>query len=69
MQWTDIKSTALTAIGYDAAARLLRIQFKDGSTYQYHDVPPHVYATLMEADSKGGHFNIAIRPRYPYRAL
>lgn len=54
---TPVDSSNLSAIGYDAATRTLRIEFKGGKsprTYDYHDVPAETYAALQDAPSKGG---------------
>lgn len=46
-------SSNVKARGYDIASRTLRIQFTNGSTYEYDDVPPEVVAQFDNAKSKG----------------
>lgn len=66
MQLIPIDSTALIGIGYDAATQRLTVQFRDGSRYQYRDVPENVHAALMRSGSKGRYFNAYIRERFRY---
>jgi hypothetical protein len=33
------------------------VEFRDGTTYQYADVPVETYHDLLQADSKGAYFN------------
>ncbi len=63
----SIRSSALAGIAYDAVAERLEIQFHDGRTYEYEEIPPDVHAALVAAESKGRYFNAAIRHRFPGR--
>ena len=44
------RSKALQAIGYDAGARVLRLRFRNGGTYDYLDVAPEVYLGLLDSE-------------------
>ncbi|MFC8451891.1 KTSC domain-containing protein [Kitasatospora sp. NPDC057223] len=66
---TAVESSALRSVGYDAAARLLEIEFVSGAVYAYADVPPAVHRELMEAPSHGRCFGQVVRGRYAYRLL
>jgi hypothetical protein len=58
-------STALRAARYDAARRVLSIQFTSGHQfYDYIEVPEHVFSGLLAASSAGQYFNEAIRDQY-----
>ena len=61
MKTINVESTTLTRVGYDASARLLCVEFRDRTTYQYFGVPAEVHASLISAPSKGQYFNRAIR--------
>lgn len=63
LTWVDLTSTSLARAAYDGHA-LLRIQFQDGSVYDYFDVPPPVFHALLAAPSSGQFFNRSIRPRF-----
>lgn len=53
MDMIPVVSKAVRAVGYDPAAKLLRIQFQTGSVYDYADQSQQVYWELMAAKSKG----------------
>ncbi|MDI3339038.1 MAG: KTSC domain-containing protein [Sphaerobacter sp.] len=69
MQRVPVDSSSLASAGYDVETQVLEIEFRDGSLYQYFDVPEHVYHSLVEADSKGRYFHAHIRNRYRYRKV
>lgn len=52
-----VKSSNVKAVGYDAPARVMHVQFHSGNHYSYSDVPPASHEALMGAPSKGKHFN------------
>lgn len=56
-----VTSTNLQSVGYDASARILTIEFRNGSIYEFAGVPPEVHAELMEAKSHGKYFHSRIR--------
>jgi hypothetical protein len=55
MEMIPVESSNLEAVGYDNNEARLVIGFKDGSAYEYYDVPQYVYDELIAADSKGKH--------------
>lgn len=65
MQMEPVESSAITAVGYEPKSKLLAVQFTNGDTYHYQNVPQHVHEELMSAPSIGGHFHKHIR-RGPY---
>jgi hypothetical protein len=69
MQYHQVESGALAVIGYDAVCQRLTVQFRDGSAYEYRNVPEQAYAALLRADSRGRYFNLAIRGKYRHRAV
>ena len=64
MQHVPVNSSNLASVGYDTAAKVLEVEFREGRVYQYHDVPESAYRALMEDDSKGSHFHRYIRDKY-----
>lgn len=60
MEMIGVDSSNIQAIGYDPDSGTLNVAFKDGSEYEYYDVPQHEYDSFYEADSKGryGHQHI-----------
>ena len=67
MDRTFVSSSNLASVGYEAVSLTLEIEFKNGSIYQYFDVPESEYYGLMQADSHGKYFNAYIR--YNYRDI
>ncbi|MFC5665924.1 KTSC domain-containing protein [Kitasatospora misakiensis] len=66
---TPVDSSALRSVGYDAAHRMLELEFTCGGLYAYRSVPGRVHRELVAADSLGRYFAREIRDRYPYRRL
>lgn len=59
-----VQSTVLAAVGYDAAKRLLEIEFHSGAIYRYLEVPEEMHRRLLAADSKGHFFGANIRDKF-----
>ena len=53
MEMIPVESSNVAAIGYHAECRLLRVRFRDGSLYDFPGVSDLVYASIMQAPSKG----------------
>ena len=64
-----VNSAAIETVTYDEWSRHLDIALATGRIYRYFDVPPEVYAELMDADSKGRFYNERIRDAYRYERL
>jgi len=64
-----IQSSSLAQVGYDCHQSILRIQFCDGTTYEYEGVPLQPCLDLLQADSKGAYFNRHIRNHYPTKRV
>ncbi|MBI3924051.1 MAG: KTSC domain-containing protein [Armatimonadetes bacterium] len=61
-----VASSSLASIGYDAASRILDVEFRKGSVYRYFEVLPSVHEALLLAPSKGRFFVTEVRDRFPY---
>ena len=62
-----VESSSIRAIGYDAGAEELWIEFHSSpDPYVYFEVLPEVYAELEEAESKGEYVNLTIKPHYRF---
>ena len=53
MERTEVASSNVASVGYDPDARILEVEFKGGSVYQYHGVPADVHSEMMNAESIG----------------
>jgi hypothetical protein len=65
MNRTPVASSNVASIGYEPATTTLEIEFKDGSVYQYFDVPAAVHADLLPRlliESQGAILGLWARP-------
>ena len=56
-------------LDFEYKGQVLKIQFSDGSAYEYFDVPKEVYRKLINADSPGRFARRHIFNSYVYRSL
>ena len=61
-----VSSSNLSAAGYDALSQTLEVEFKNGTIYQYYNVPDALYDGFRHAASKGQFLNMYIKNAYPY---
>lgn len=66
MEMIAVYSSAITAVGYDAGTKQLRISFQQGHSYDFFNVPLAIHNGLMVAVSKGSYYNKYIRDRYQF---
>ncbi len=67
MDWIESpESSTIARFGYDAANQVLRVEFKNGGTYQYFDVPAQVFEAMVAAPSKGQFLAQMIKGSYRY---
>lgn len=59
-----VTSSSLRRVGYVPVSRMLRIEFIDGSVWDYLRVPSSEYAGLMNTGSHGKYFHAHIKGRY-----
>ena len=64
MDRVPVTSSNVTEVGYDASTMTLEVAFKNGTVYQYFDVPESVYQELLRAGSIGTFLNEQIKNSY-----
>lgn len=64
MEMIPVSSSAIRAVGYDAATRRMKITFIEGHTYDFCNVPEPVFVALLRSASKGRYYNDYIKDRY-----
>jgi hypothetical protein len=69
MKLVPVQSRGIAAAGYDPRARVFRVRYIKGDTYDYLDVPPKEHAAFNTAESKGRFVNYQIKPFYRFRRL
>lgn len=69
MRRQPVDSSNIASIGYDERSQTLEVEFKNGTTYQYFDVPERTARELIDNPSGGSHgkyLNEYIKGNYRY---
>lgn len=65
MEMIPVRSSAISAVGYDPSTGRMKIRFtSQGTIYDFCGVPQHIYDGLMNAASIGTYYDRFIRDRY-----
>jgi len=64
-----VNSSNVDSIHYEPLVRKLTVVFKNGGTYEYHDVSPDKYKELESAESIGGHLHKHIKSSHSFTKL
>ena len=62
-----VSSSNVRSIGYDEATKTMRVRFHNGGVYDYSDVPPEIYHSVLYSESVGGSLHQNVKGRYDYR--
>lgn len=62
-------STSVSAIGYDAVANVLMVEFTQGKQYAYMNVPPELWEEMQTAESIGKFIAKRVKYVYEYKLL
>ena len=65
----DLNSSNLTAFSLDHKHNVLYVQFTAGTVYKYYDVSEQEFENLMNAESFGKHFNVALKSSHKYERV
>jgi KTSC domain len=67
MDWIATpESSNIARMAYDSVTQVLKIEFKNGGTYDYFDVPQNVFEAMLTASSKGQYLAQQIKGNYRY---
>ena len=70
MERIRIESGDIRTIGYDESMQTLEIEFHQGGTYQYYDVPKKIYDCFMKyALSHDDYHTRYIKNRYRHKKI
>jgi hypothetical protein len=64
MQRQAVVSSNIASIGYDQQTKVLEVEFKSGTVYQYTDVPAVLFDQLVQSPSVGKHFGEHVRSKF-----
>ncbi len=67
--WIPIDSSVIAAARYGSDTEQLDIRFTNDHVYRYFEVPATIVRRLIEAESAGEYFNLAIRDSYEFEQL
>jgi len=65
----EIESTNLVRTEYDTTTKKMIAEFKNGSKYEYEDVPHNVYTKFRMAESQGKYFTTDISKKFKYKKV
>jgi hypothetical protein len=65
----EIDSSNISKTEYDTSTKKMITEFKNGSRYEYENVPHTVYAEFRLAESQGKYFTTKISKVYKYNKL
>ena len=67
MEWIQTPdSSNIAGFGYVENSQVLKVEFKNGGTYDYFDVPLVEFQSMKAADSRGKYLAQHIKGRYRY---
>lgn len=66
MQLKSVFSSHISKVGYDAESKELHVEFKNGKTAVYMDVPADVAQQVTDAPSVGTALHEIIKGRFPH---
>jgi KTSC domain len=66
---TPIESSMFSHSHYDGNSRVLTVRFKNGLTYEHHDVPAEKNEAFLGNPSKGSYYNKRIKPNHVGRKV
>jgi hypothetical protein len=67
IEWNETpESSNVARFVYDETSNTLTVEFKNGSMYDYYDVPVPVYESMKNASSKGRFLAQEIKGNYRY---
>ena len=69
MERMAVDSSSVSSVGYDPATFELEVEFRNGRTYRYQQVPIAAYRLLLQAPSIGEFLHKQIKPRFAAREV
>jgi len=64
-----IESSNLVETEYDTSTKKLVVEFKNGTKYEYEDVPHQLYTSFRSSESQGKFFTSEISKKFKYKKL
>lgn len=65
----EVQSSNLVRTEYDTETQKLIVEFKNGSKYEYDQVPHSTYTKFRMSESQGKFFNTEISKKFNYKKV
>lgn len=65
----EIESSNLVKTEYDTQTKKMLVEFKNGTVYEYDEVPHQVYTQFRMSESQGKFFSSKISKTYKYKKI
>lgn len=65
----EIKSSNIKKTEYDVESKKMIVEFNNGFTYEYEEVPHNTYTQFRKAESQGKFFVAEISKKFKYKKL
>jgi len=65
----EIQSTNVTKTEYDTITKKLIVEFKNGTKYEYDEVPHQIYTQCRMSESQGKFFSSKIAKAFKYKKV
>lgn len=56
-----VSSSTISAMGHDEVSKTMKVEFKNGSVYQYQNVEGELFSSIVGAESVGKAFDAKIK--------
>ena len=66
MDFQSVTSSTIERVGYDRQSMTLAVEFRNGTVYEYYDVPETVFAEFLAAGSPGQYLSQHVKKSYRY---
>lgn len=64
-----VNSSAISAIAHNPITETTEVDFQDGTTYEYYDIPTMLVIEWIQSSSIGRFFNYNIRDNFNYSQI
>jgi len=67
--FNEIQSSNLVRTEYDTELKTMIAEFKNGTRYEYEEIPHNIYTKFRMSESQGKFFNTEISKKYKYKKV
>ena len=66
MEWIEPQSSNVARFAYEESIQVLKVEFKNGTVYDYYDIPGNVFQGMRSAPSAGQYLAQNVKGRFRY---